>query len=274
MIVVASDVHLGVEQAERREFVGFLRYLRDNLEPEALVLNGDIEDLWRRDIRTVTREDWDVFALFDELQGEGMEVHYVLGNHDWYARHDANEGGPFYTTDYVEELALETEGTTYRFMHGHQFDPVQDERYFDLLARVTDDALGGGFDETWALYNAAEGAAEAVETALRQAYDQATGGRKKEALRNQVNAMDRCQNGCDAGPQLERAHRYAQGLEEDVLCVAHTHKPGITQDGAVANSGAWLEGEDAANTYLVLEEEPQLMDWNRGAPQPYAEGGV
>ena len=148
MIVVVSDTHLGTEHlnstsANREAFTTFLSYVREELHPTDLVLNGDIEDLWRRDMRTVTRDDFDVFAELKACRERGIDVHYVLGNHDWYARKDIRAGQEqFYETDYRTALTLEYETTTYAFLHGHQFDPIQEPWYFDKLALVTDDVIG------------------------------------------------------------------------------------------------------------------------------------
>ena len=80
MIVAVSDTHLGTAHLDsidpdRDEFKQFLKYLRDDLQPTHLVLNGDIEDFWRRDMRTLTRENYDVFTRLRELRDAGIEVH-------------------------------------------------------------------------------------------------------------------------------------------------------------------------------------------------------
>ena len=105
-IVVVSDVHLGKhrktdQRADRMQFKEFLRELIDGSEIDHLknvdnqihlVLNGDIDDLWRRDMRTLTRENYDIYNMFNELKEEdSITVHYLLGNHDWYARKDRDD---------------------------------------------------------------------------------------------------------------------------------------------------------------------------------------
>lgn len=266
MIVVVSDTHLGTEHlgpgyANRDEFVEFLEFLLDELVPDHLVLNGDIEDLWRRDMRTVTRVDYDVFGLFRQLQKRGVDVHYVLGNHDWYARHDVGLGDPsFYATNYTGVLTLEDQGTSYTFMHGHQFDPVQDEWYFDKLAIISDDALGEKFSHIWALYSQSDSVLAAGKTTVRLVYDRLTGG----PWRERIAKMDRCETDCNATAQLRTAREFAiQELDTDVICTGHTHRAALAADGTAANSGAWIGSQ---NTYLVLEDTPRLMDWNDGDP--------
>ncbi len=266
MIVVVSDIHLGTEDmgpvyANRESFVEFLTYVRDELQPTQLVLNGDIEDFWRRDMRSVTRDDFDVFTAFEECHEAGIDVHYVLGNHDWYARKDVDAGRrEFYETDYYPELTLEYGPTSYAFLHGHQFDPLQDPWYFDKLALVSDDVVGATFSQKWAMYTDARSRLSALKTAFKLYSDRITRGR----LEDRVARMDRCQTECNVREQYRDARRYVrENTDVDVICTGHTHHAAISADGSVANSGSWVADE---TTYLVLEEEPRLMDWNDGDP--------
>lgn len=266
MIVAISDTHLGTDDLgdayNRREDVkAFVRYLRDELQPDHLVLNGDIEDFWRRDMRTLTRENYDVFYRLRELQEAGTAVHYVLGNHDWYARNDVLEGQrSYYADNYSVALSLQEAGKTYTFMHGHQFDPLQDPWYFDKLALISDDVYGARFSHLWELFSRTEDLADAFATAKHIVLDRLIRGK----FRDRIARMDRCQSGCQAEEELHAARRYAQEqLETDVLCLGHTHVPGITEDGRAANSGAWVAG---MNTYLQITDEVRLLEWNDGDP--------
>ncbi len=267
MIVTISDTHLGTDHLgprynNREDVKAFLRYLRDDLRPDHLVLNGDIEDLWRRDIRTLTRENYDVFYRFRELQEQGTAVHYVLGNHDWYARRDVRCGGvSYYTEDYAESLTLTDAGTTYTFMHGHQFDPLQEVWYFDKLALISDDAFGAKFSHLWEVFAEIEGLSDGVETVQRLVVDRLTRG----PWQQRIERMDRCQTGCDAEAELHEAQKYADSaLDTGVLCTGHTHMAGITADGRAANSGAWVGGQ---NTYLVIDDGIRVLEWNDGSPR-------
>ncbi len=266
MIVVVSDAHLGTEDlssasANREAFTEFLSHVRDELRPTDLVLNGDIEDLWRRDMRSVTRDDFDVFATLQECREAGIDVHYVLGNHDWYARKDVDAGRrQFYETDYYRELTLDYGTTSYAFLHGHQFDPLQDPWYFDKLALVSNDVIGATFSQKWAMYTEASSYLSALKTAFKLYRDRIVRGK----FEDRVAEMDVCQTGCNAREQYRDTRRYLREKPDvDVICTGHTHHAAISADESVANSGSWV-GEET--TYLVLEAEPKLMDWNDADP--------
>lgn len=278
MIVAVSDTHLGTEHLDsvdpdREAFKRFLRYLETDLQPTHLVLNGDIEDFWRRDMRTLTRENYDVFGQLRDLQAAGTAVHYVLGNHDWYARKDVAvhrrpdddgaESDRYYDSGYPDRLTISTHGTSYTFMHGHQFDPLQDEWYFDKLAVISTDSLGATFSEKWALFSEVDGPTGVVRALAKLASDRMRLG----TWESRLGKMDRCgDHDPDVSPRA--AERYAAAHPDtDWLCIGHTHCAGIEADANVANSGAWLDGRD---TYLVLTDRPRLMAWNDGDPKRIA----
>ena len=271
MIIAVSDTHLGTDHLgpaynDRLAVKAFLRYLRDVRQPDHLVLNGDIEDLWRRDMRTLTRENYDIFHLFHELQDAGTEVHYVLGNHDWYARKDVRGGQTsYYADDYNEVLTLTDDDTDYTFVHGHQFDPLQEEWYFDKLALISDDAFGSKFSHLWEVFSETRNAADAMATAKRLVFDRITQG----GWQQRIERMDRCQTGCDATSELNAARKYAESmLDTDVICTGHTHQPGISSDGLAVNCGSWVGDH---TTYLEIDHELKLFEWNDGDPQEITE---
>lgn len=129
--VVVSDVHLGVKKQhgnvtppDRNQFKQFLIALRDRKlddfrDVNHLILNGDIEDLWRRHLRTLTRENYDIYNLLYEIKEKtNIQVHYVRGNHDAYARHDRSEpiastNPEYYNTEHDEKFRLTIGKTNY-----------------------------------------------------------------------------------------------------------------------------------------------------------------
>jgi UDP-2,3-diacylglucosamine pyrophosphatase LpxH len=288
MIVAVSDVHLGtahipsLTSPDRVQFKRFLLYLRDDLQPDHLVLNGDIDDLWRRNIRTLTRENYDIYNLLAELRDEDIQLHYLLGNHDWYARRD--RGGkisrynePYYDTEYLEErsltipepaeeLSLTTHETNYKFMHGHQFDEKQQRWLFDYLALTDGDAIGDEMEYAWVIAKELRGSSNTFRR-VRQLIANRIGN----TLDEQVEQMDVAESGREAKLGIDPGTAMITTRNKskiDWLCIGHTHIAGIEPDpisanGGVANSGTWKGGKD---TYLLLEERPSLMDWNNGSP--------
>lgn len=152
-VLVVSDLHLGHEDSEYKEFANFARWIR-NLEgsekgvqielrdgrittvrfPDKIILLGDILELW-------IPSEGELYNVFKHLFGPATEILdldcdkvYVLGNHD----DDLNkaEGDyPFKEDPALEVLArhypesVDTDSEkvgddTYAFLHGHQFDRI------------------------------------------------------------------------------------------------------------------------------------------------------
>lgn len=295
MIVVVSDIHLGtahiptITPPDRKQFKNFLRYLRDDLRPDHLVLNGDIDDLWRRNIRTITRENYDIYNLLAELRARPnpIKVHYILGNHDWYAQRDragkmSKYIDKYYDIEYKEMIptptekeTLRTHGTTYAFRHGHQFDEEQLHPWiFNQLALADGDAIGEEMEYSYMFYKQIgksykEIRSESLTRSAKRIADLIS-DRKKGSLDEQVEKMDIAESGREDELGIAPGNSLDQVRESSVdwLCLGHTHRAGIKADptsanGGVANSGAWKGGTD---TYLILEESPRLMDWNDGNP--------
>lgn len=283
-IVVVSDIHLGTEGIDgvvppnRDHFKNFLRKFPEKLEPKLdlkpkhLVLNGDIDDLWRRNIRTLTRENYDIYNLLAELRKNEVEIHYILGNHDWYARRDRmsrsrDQRENYYDTNYEPECELKTHGTSYKFKHGYEFDRVvwgfartaerigggDPHRLFDRLAEFDGDVYGDRQEQLW----------NRVRRFLPPRVDLSQFGPMLE----QLDAENRKHElGIAPGRAMATVRK-----DDSIhwLCIGHTHVPGIRSDssvenGGVANSGAWEGGND---TFLLLEKSPGLWRWNNGDPE-------
>src|SRR6185436_18002090 len=77
-LVVISDVHLGTYGCHARELV---RYMR-SIKPKAVVLNGDIIDMWQFSKRYWPRDHMQVIQQVIKWISKGVRVYYITGNHD------------------------------------------------------------------------------------------------------------------------------------------------------------------------------------------------
>lgn len=82
---VVSDVHLGIQPSAYDRFDDVLALCRRG---DRLILLGDVLDFWiagldeKEEKETVRREWRRLFGLLAELHNDGVEIHYVPGNHD------------------------------------------------------------------------------------------------------------------------------------------------------------------------------------------------
>lgn len=164
-VIVVSDVHLGSESCNYKQFCDFLVWIRsldgrkeiikcEDKElvityPEKFILLGDILELWDPkdgDRDNVVKQSIRPFSLLSDLRCEKI---YVIGNHD-DAIHRYDEKIDYETLHndttlnvcnrhYPEEKTglknLKIGERSYFFLHGHQYDKGQ--KILATVSRLT-----------------------------------------------------------------------------------------------------------------------------------------
>lgn len=77
-LVVISDVHLGTYGSRAAELVSYLK----SIDPQTLVLNGDIIDIWQFSKRYFPAAHMEVLKSIATMLTNGTKVYYITGNHD------------------------------------------------------------------------------------------------------------------------------------------------------------------------------------------------
>jgi UDP-2,3-diacylglucosamine pyrophosphatase LpxH len=115
-ICVISDVHLGFVGCRAKEL---LRYLK-SIEPDILVLNGDIIDIWQFRTYYFPASHSKVLQRIFKFLSSGKKVYYLTGNHDELLRRYSG----LYLGNFVldDKLLLEIDGKKHWFFHGDIFD--------------------------------------------------------------------------------------------------------------------------------------------------------
>lgn len=115
-LVVLSDLHLGTFGCHAAEIVNYLR----SIQPQTLVLNGDIIDGWQFSKHYFPASHLEVIREILGLVSRGTRVVYITGNHDEMLRRysDLNIGNLFLT----DKLVVELDGKKAWFFHGDVFD--------------------------------------------------------------------------------------------------------------------------------------------------------
>ncbi|NCN27214.1 UDP-2,3-diacylglucosamine diphosphatase [bacterium] len=117
-IVVLSDVHLGTYGCHAQELAEYL----ESIDPELLILNGDIVDMWQFSKRYWPVAHTRVLELLLKKATGGTKVYYLTGNHDDPLR----TYSPFCMGDFSirDKLVLEIDGMKAWFFHGDVLDSV------------------------------------------------------------------------------------------------------------------------------------------------------
>lgn len=146
-IAVISDVHLGTFGCHAKELYAYLR----SIEPQTLILNGDIIDIWQFRKRFFPSTHLNVLKQILAMAASGTKVYYLTGNHDEMLRKFSDfELG---NVTLADKLILPIGDKKAWFFHGDIFDAsIQNTKWlakfggwgYDiliLLNRVTNKAL-------------------------------------------------------------------------------------------------------------------------------------
>lgn len=115
-VSVVSDVHLGTYGSKANELVQYLR----SIQPQILILNGDIIDGWQFNKRYFPKAHLQVLKEVLCMMTHGTRVIYITGNHDEMLRRYSDiELGNFLLTD---KLVMEINGKMTWIFHGDVFD--------------------------------------------------------------------------------------------------------------------------------------------------------
>jgi len=245
-VIVTSDHHLGYVNSDKTAFDAFLDKLSQS-DVTHLVLLGDVVDMWRRDASGVFLENHDTIRRILTLKSKGIQTYYVAGNHDYHVLHLHM---PTYPFEFRKDLTLTDGQTTYRFVHGHEFDPDQKAPLMEFLCRVMSDGGGTVENTLWNDYNKLNNYLSKIEPSF---------------IKEDIGAlMDRIQRRPEERlkDSLSKINSRATSAAKpgEVLVFGHTHVPFINKTENVVNTGSWVKDADPHGTYVELSEgKPRLF---------------
>ena len=115
-VVVISDVHLGFIGCKAKELNKYLK----SIEPEILVINGDLIDIWQFRSYYFPKSHTRVLQRIFKFVSDGVKVYYLTGNHDELLRRYS--GLILGNLELEDKLVLDLDGKQNWFFHGDIFD--------------------------------------------------------------------------------------------------------------------------------------------------------
>ena len=135
-VVIISDVHLGTFGCRAKELSNYLSSIR----PRILVLNGDIIDIWQFNKRYWPKSHMQVIKQLTEMMLDGVQVHYITGNHDEMLRKFT--GFQLANLSITNKLMLHLDGKDCWIFHGDVFDvTMKHSKWLAKLGAVGYDTL-------------------------------------------------------------------------------------------------------------------------------------
>ncbi|MCW3121295.1 MAG: UDP-2,3-diacylglucosamine diphosphatase [Flavipsychrobacter sp.] len=135
-IVVLSDIHLGTYGCHATEL---LRYLK-SIKPKAVILNGDIIDVWQFSKRYWPATHMMVVKHLIGYIAKDIPVYYIPGNHDEMLRRF--KGFHLGSLKITNKLSLKIDNKRVWLFHGDVFDVVmQHSKWLAKLGAIGYDTL-------------------------------------------------------------------------------------------------------------------------------------
>ncbi|MBL7759835.1 MAG: UDP-2,3-diacylglucosamine diphosphatase [Sediminibacterium sp.] len=221
-VVVMSDLHLGTYGCHATEIVNYLK----SIQPQILVLNGDIIDIWQFNKRYFPVAHMQVIKEIMNMLSNGTRVIYITGNHDESLRRYSDmQMGNFQLTD---KVVMEINGKMTWIFHGDVFDATT-KGSAKLLAK-----LGGHGYDLLILINSF------INWCLK-----AMGKEKMSFSKKVKNSVKKAVSWI--GDFEQTAAELAIEKKYDYVICGHIHQPQkrevVTDEGSVVylNSGDWIE---------------------------------
>ena len=133
--IFVSDLHFGLLSAEKekireQKFVDFLSYAKN--ECDKLFIVGDLFDYWFEYKRVIQKGYFKTFTALSNLVDAGIEVHYLIGNHDFMHRDFFQK--EIGTKVYENELEIELNNKKFFIAHGDGL--VKNDLGYNILKKV------------------------------------------------------------------------------------------------------------------------------------------
>lgn len=115
-IAIISDLHLGTYGCQANQILEYLR----SIDPEVLILNGDIIDMWNFSKSYFPKSHIQVMRQILKITQSGTKTYYLTGNHDEALR--KYSGTTLGNLVIDDKLVLDIDGQKVWIFHGDIFD--------------------------------------------------------------------------------------------------------------------------------------------------------
>ncbi len=224
-VVIISDVHLGTYGSQALPLLDYL----NSIEPNIVVLNGDIIDGWQFSRKYFPTSHVEVVKKILDWISKGVQLYYVTGNHDEMMRKFV--GFSVSNAKIVNKVVLNLDGKLAWIFHGDVFDITM--QHSKWIAKMGAD--GYGF---LILLN------KAVNSVLKKA------GKGQLSLSKQIKNSVKSAVKSKNNFETTAAEIAIQNGYDYVIC-GHIHQP-IIKDIEIGNekvcylnSGDWVENMTA-----------------------------
>jgi len=246
-IIAVSDTHIGAPRGNAAAFDDFLLDMLDRPDVSDLVLCGDILDFWRCDVMDMMIESAPIMDRLISIADEGVNVHYIAGNHDYIMRKAESKHKRI---NFSTSLTLFEEGgengdeRRWGFLHGWEFDKFMNPDYFDALC-YANTTHGDMIRKTFKTYLRFLPPVEAFLSSL-------IGWSIRGDMTRMVDEHDKqglLDNRAPEGHDVLGSAEFPDGG----LVFGHLHMPYMNTSEKMINCGSWHRSYPVHNTFVEID---------------------
>jgi UDP-2,3-diacylglucosamine pyrophosphatase LpxH len=253
-IIVTSDQHLGYEKSNVDDFKNFLDYIfEENGDVQSLILLGDLIDMWRRDASGLFLEFSEIVNKLLKLTiTKKIGVYIVAGNHDYHLLRLQDHGYQFKFYELLPSSSSPSAeitipgGKKFTFKHGWEFDLAQHPLIMEAMCNNMSDQAGGARSSVYHILETAKDKLGKDLNEIIHFHDTQGQGYVENLLVNPEKRLELY------FPDVERKAYESVG-EGETLVFGHTHRPFVTKDHKLVNSGSWVSDAVTSNTFVEIE---------------------
>jgi UDP-2,3-diacylglucosamine pyrophosphatase LpxH len=247
--IVTSDQHLGYvgtsssTGSNSEDFGNFLDYLFSRDDVGHVIILGDFIDMWRRDASGLFLE---CYEFVDDLVklSETRDVQFVAGNHDFHLLKLEDHKYPFKFQEEITSFSLGT--AKYRLRHGWEYDLDQRPVIMEALCHNFSDDAGQIRSDIY----------DTIEHSIDELKDIFSKHGGRDAYLNNITSTPE-QRLSSSFTNVEN-NAFNDLKPGEILIFGHTHRPFISDNGNLANSGSWVRDALVTNTFLELDDMGQV----------------
>lgn len=253
MILVVSDIHLGYKKCNEDAFSEFLDIYKPK-DVDHLILLGDVFDLWRRNNSELIVEHENILEKLCKFNANN--VHYIVGNHDYYML-KLNERYGNYPFTVSRSLRLRDGGNSFYFIHGYEFEvlglePMTLEMYEEFSEKMcySENVIGGIASSFWDLFQIGKDEMEGFMEKMKK------NPQKRLGDTVEFRGEEKKERDVIMEFAVSTGKSFLLGMKpNERLVFGHTHRPFINEEKTVANTGSWvdeLKSKDEQNSFVKI----------------------
>lgn len=251
-VLVMSDMHIGWDKANEDAFEQFITDDILSIDPDKVVLAGDIIEMWRRGMSSILAEKSKHLANIANLHDSGIDVVLLAGNHDWRFIESDAEGSVISEEpwQFEERFDFTSGDREFTVVHGHQGDPFNDSNPQNESLCLTDDETSNAINSLY-------------ESVIKKSFAlDALSKRAPIVSRPNLGSLQSLsQPGFLSQPDYSDVKKFVVDkltrTYDNFVIAGHTHIAEVQDD--YANCGSWT---GINNTYIEVEDgKLELKEW-------------